>query len=144
MGIQPKKKKCDGCGEDAYIWKNVDGKRYCKQCSSNTGVAKPSNTKPTTRQKPIPPRSQKRSKEERLYLAKRIIFLQEHEVCMIHLPGICTNKSTDIHHLYWGSSRNAHFIDFDNVMAVCRSCHDFIHTKLSSEEAISKGFKKII
>lgn len=131
-----KKKLCDGCDTLQYIWKNVDGKRYCKQCSSNTGVAKPSISKPTARQSPIPPRSQKRSKEERLYTAQRIIFLQENPMCQAHLPGICTKHATDVHHkmgrigelllkiLYW--------------LAVCRACHEWIENHPT--EAQEKGF----
>lgn len=138
MTLAPKKKLCSGCGEMTFIWKNVSGNKLCKQCAT-TGVA----IKPTIKAKPIPPRSQKRSKEERLYAAKRIIFIQEHPMCEAHISGICANYATDVHHLYWGSSRAKYFIDFDNVMAICRSCHDYIHTKLSSEEAISKGFRKI-
>lgn len=134
--IQPKKKICDGCGLDSFIWKNVDGKRYCKQCSNNTGVAKPSNIKPTARLKPIPPRSQKRSKEERIYSGKRIIFLQENPMCQAHLPGICTKHATQIHHkkgkigglllniLFW--------------LGVCHACHEWIEN--NREEAMEKGF----
>ena len=136
MGIQPKKKKCDGCGEDAYIWKNVAGKRYCKQCSSNTGVAKPSNTKPTARQSPIPPHSQKRSKEERLYQAKRIIFPQEHPMCEAHLPGICKEYSTDVHHKEGRVGEL--LLDETKWLSVCRPCHDWIETHPA--EAQERGF----
>jgi hypothetical protein len=142
--MQSKLKICDNCKKLSIIWKSsgTGGMKLCKQCSY-TGVAKPSNTKPTARQSIIPPRSQKRSKEERLYLAKRIIFLQENPMCQAHLPGICTKHATEVHHLYWGSSRSKHFLDFDNVKAICRSCHDYIHTKMSSEDAVNKGFRKI-
>lgn len=136
MSILRKKKKCDGCGEDAYIWKNVGGKKLCKQCSSNTGVAKLSISKPTAKLKLIAPRSQKRSKEERLYTAQRIIFLQENPMCQAHIPGICTKHSTDVHHkmgrigelllkiIYW--------------LAVCRACHQWIEEH--PIEAQEKGF----
>lgn len=135
-----KKKLCDGCDTLQYIWKNVDGKRYCKQCSSNTGVAKLSISKPTARQSPIPPRSQKRSKEERLYTAQRIIFLQENECCMIRLPGICTNKTTDIHHSYSGKDRQEFFLNESTWYAVCRACHDWCHSH--SKEARELGYLK--
>lgn len=140
--MQQKLKICDNCKKPSIIWKSsgTGGKRYCKQCSSNTGVAKPSNTKPTARQSPIPPRSQKRSKEERLYQAKRIIFLQENECCMIHLPGICTNKTTDIHHSYSGKDRQQYFLDESTWYATCRACHDWIHQH--SKEARKLGYLK--
>lgn len=133
--IQPKKKICDGCGLESFIWKNVDGKKLCKQCSY-TGVAKLSISKPTAKAKPIAPRSQKRSKEERLYLAKRIIFLQENPMCQAHLPGICTKHATEVHHkkgrigelllniLFW--------------LGVCHACHEWIEN--NREEAMEKGF----
>jgi len=133
--IQAKKKICDGCLLESYIWKNVGGMKLCKQCSSNTGVAKLS-IKPTAKSKPIAPRSQKRSKEERLYSANRVLFLQEHPMCQAHLPGICTKYSTDVHHkmgrigelllkiIYW--------------LAVCRACHEWIENHPA--EAQEKGF----
>lgn len=134
--IESKKKLCDGCNSLQYIWKNAGGKRFCKQCSNNTGVAKLSIIKPTAKLKPIAPRSQKRSKEERLYTAKRIIFLSEKPMCEACIPGICTHNSTDVHHkkgrigelllniLYW--------------LSVCRACHDWIETH--PKEAVELGF----
>lgn len=138
MSLKPKKKVCDGCGEPSYIWKSsgTGGLKLCKQCSSNTGVAKLSITKPTAKSKPIPPRSQKRSKEERLYSAKRVMFLQEHQMCQAHLPGICTKYATEVHHkkgrigellldiLYW--------------LGVCHACHEWIENNRT--EALEKGF----
>jgi len=129
-----KKKLCDGCGDLKYIWKNSGGKRLCKQCS-NTGVAKLS-IKPTAKKKPISPRSPKRIKEEAIYSTQRKIFLGERPMCEAHLPGICTNHSTDVHHkmgrigelllniIYW--------------LSVCRACHDWIENH--PKEAREKGF----
>jgi hypothetical protein len=133
--IQAKKKICDGCGLESYIWKNVGGKKLCKQCSSNTGVAKLS-IKPTAKSKPIAPRSQKRSKEERLYSANRVLFLQEHPMCQAHLPGICTKYSTDVHHKMGRIGELLLMII--HWLAVCRACHDWIENH--PEEAREKGF----
>lgn len=133
--IQPKKKICDGCKEESFIWKNVDGKKLCKQCSY-TGVAKLSINKPTAKAKPIAPRSQKRSKEEKLYSAKRIIFLQEHPMCEAHLPGICTEYSTDVHHKE-GRIGDL-LLDDTKWLALCRSCHDWCENHPT--EAQEKGF----
>lgn len=136
--MQQKLKICDNCKKPSIIWKSsgTGGKRYCKQCSSNTGVAKPSNTKPTARKSTIPPRSQKRSKEERLYQAKRIIFFQEHPMCEAHLPGICTKYSTDIHHK--AGRIGELLLDETKWLSVCRACHEFIETHPA--EAQEKGF----
>ncbi|TXG80318.1 MAG: hypothetical protein E6R13_08300 [Spirochaetes bacterium] len=133
--MKRKLKKCDGCGEDTYIWANREGKKLCKQCSNNTGVAKLS-IKPTAKSTFIAPRSQKRSKEERLYLAKRIIFLQEHNMCEAHLPGICTKYSTEIHHK--AGRIGELLIDESKWLSVCRACHEFIETH--PVEAQEKGF----
>jgi hypothetical protein len=133
--IQAKKKICDGCGFESYIWKSKGGVKLCKQCSSNTGVAKLS-IKPTAKSKPIPPRSQKRSKEERLYLAKRVLFLQEHRMCEAHLPGLCTDFASDIHHK---QGRTGDLLtDETKWLASCRRCHEWIEN--NPAEAQEKGF----
>jgi len=133
--IQPKKKICDGCKEESFIWKNVDGKKLCKQCSY-TGVAKLSISKPTAKAKPIAPRSQKRSKEERLYSAKRIIFLQEHPMCEAHLPGICTEHAQEVHHKKGRIGDD--LLDETHWLALCHMCHDYIEN--NREFAMEKGF----
>lgn len=138
MTLQKKKKKCDGCGELTYIWKSsgTGGRKLCKQCSYDTGVAKPSNIKLSAKQKPIPPRSQKRSKEERLYLAKRIIFLQEHPMCEAHLSGICTEHAQEVHHKKGRIGDD--LLDETHWLALCHMCHDYIENH--REFAMEKGF----
>jgi hypothetical protein len=134
MSIKPKKKLCDGCGEMTYIWANRDGLKLCKQCSY-TGVAKLSITKPTAK-KPIPSRSQKRSKEEKLYSAKRILHLQDHPMCEAHLPGICTDYATDIHHM---SGKIGDLLTDERYFkALCRACHTFVEN--NPEAAKELGF----
>ena len=133
--IQAKKKICDGCGLESYIWKSKGGVKLCKQCSTNTGVAKLS-IKPTAKKKPIPPRSQKRSKEERLYSGKRIIFLQEHSLCEAHLSGICTKYSTECHHKRGRIGDD--LLDETLWLALCHMCHDYIENH--REFAMEKGF----
>jgi hypothetical protein len=133
--IQAKKKICDGCGLESYIWKSKGGVKLCKQCSTNTGVAKLS-IKPTAKKKPIPPRSQKRSKEERLYSGKRIIFLQEHPLCEAHLSGICTKYSTECHHKRGRIGDD--LLDETLWLALCHNCHEYIENH--REFAMEKGF----
>lgn len=132
--IQPKKKLCDGlCGEERVIWKNYQGKRYCKQCwSCHEGNVK---QKPTVKQTPLPLRSAKRSKEERIYSLKRLVYLTEHPMCEPHLSG-CTQTSTEIHHKR--GKIGADLIDETMFLAVCRNCHDFIENNRSW--AIEQGF----
>lgn len=131
MTISPKKKLCSGCGEMTFIWKNVSGNKLCKQCAT-TGVA----IKPTIKAKPIPPRSQKRSKEERLYVAKRIIFIQEHPMCEAHISGICTEYATEVHHKKGRIGED--LLDETHWLALCHMCHDYIENH--REFAMEKGF----
>ena len=131
MTIVPKKKLCSGCGEMTFIWKNVSGNKLCKQCAT-TGVA----IKPTIKAKPIPPRSQKRSKEERLYVAKRIIFIQEHPMCEAHISGICTEYATEVHHKKGRIGED--LLDETHWLALCHMCHDYIENH--REFAMEKGF----
>jgi hypothetical protein len=131
MTIVPKKKLCSGCGEMTFIWKNVSGNKLCKQCAT-TGVA----IKPTIKAKPIPPRSQKRSKEERLYVAKRIIFIQEHAMCEAHISGICTEYATEVHHKKGRIGED--LLDETHWLALCHMCHDYIERERTF--AIEKGF----
>lgn len=131
MTISPKKKLCSGCGEMTFIWKNVSGNKLCKQCAT-TGVA----IKPTIKAKPIPPRSQKRSKEERLYAAKRIIFIQEHPMCEAHISGICTEYATEVHHKKGRIGED--LLDETHWLALCHMCHDYIENH--REFAMEKGF----
>lgn len=130
-----KKKQCDGpCGELQFIWKNHEGKRYCKNCwSAHSGNAKQI---PTVRQqKPIPSRSPKRSKEERIYSGLRIIFLSENPVCHCHLP-FCTTQATDVHHKE--GRIGALLLDTTKWLPVCRACHNWI--ELNPTEAKQLGF----
>lgn len=131
----PKKKLCSGCKQVTFIWKSSGGMKLCKQCSY-TGVAKLSNIKPTAKAKPIAPHSQKRSKEERIYLGKRLIFLKEHPMCQAHLPGLCSEYSTDIHHKQGRVGDN--LLDETEWLAVCRGCHEWIEAH--PQEAKDRGF----
>ena len=123
--MQPKKKSCDGCREPKFIWKNQGGKRYCKQCWSALSVT--TKPKPTAKQKRIPPRSLKRSKQEAEYSQKRKIYLDKHPMCEAHIPNVCTGKATEVHHKYSGKDRDSFFIDDTTWMAICRQCHTWIH-----------------
>ena len=136
--MKSKKKLCDGCDSLQFIWKNAGGKRFCKQCSNNTGVAKLSIIKPTAKLKPIAPRSQKRSKEERLYAAKRIIYLAKNNMCAMHIPGICTHKATTVQHLR-GRIGDL-LLDESEWMPACWPCHSYADTH--PEEALAQGWAK--
>jgi len=131
--MKVKKKLCDGCGEQQFIWKNDGGKRYCKRCWSAHTQPK----KPTAGKKHIPPISQKREVLNAVYSVLRIKFLKEHTMCQAHLSG-CTQSSTDVHHK---KGRIGEFLlEVKYWLAVCRHCHDWIETH--PEEAKEKGLSK--
>lgn len=132
--IKPKKKLCDGCSEPQVIWKNYQGKRYCKQCwSCHEGNVK---QKPTVKQSPLPRVSEKRSKEEKLYSAKRALFLAEHHMCEAHIVGICTKVAEEVHHKEGRTGEN--YLDVSKWLAACHCCHVWITDH--PEEAIQLGF----
>lgn len=126
---------CDGpCKEVQFIWKNHEGKRYCKNCwGAHSGNKQ--KGKPTVCKTPIPSRSPKRAKEERLYLAKRIIFLSKHPICHAHLPG-CTTQSSQVHHKQGRIAKL--LLDEEKWLPVCYSCHQ--HIEDHPLEAIRLGF----
>ena len=142
MSLNPKKKKCDECGELSVIWKSsgTGGRKLCKQCS-NTGVAKLSSIKPTAKAKPIPPRSQKRTKEEKIYMAKRYIYLTEHPMCEAHISGICLKHASEIHHK--AGKIGDDLIDETNFLAVCRECHNYIENNRSWAMTMGYSLKRI-
>lgn len=141
--MTPKKKPCDGCGNDRMIWKNHQGKRFCKQCwSAHSAASKPTikanKSLPRPSQKRIAPRSKKRIKEEKEYSDKRKPFLINHPLCQAHLPGICTQHSADVHHM--AGRIGSLYLDEEHWLAVCRSCHMWIETH--PREAREMGFSK--
>lgn len=138
--MEAKKKYCSGCDSEQYIWKNFEGVKYCKSCwschKSNNALQKPkiapSSSKlkqKSDKQKAITPKSQKRIKQDKIYTAKRIIFMLEHPLCQVNIPGLCTSISTDIHHTYSGANRSQFYLDEKTFLAVCRSCHSWIHNE---------------
>lgn len=132
--IERKKKLCDGCSEPQVIWKNHQGKRYCKQCwSCHADNVK---QKPTVKQTSLPRVSEKRSKEEKLYSAKRVLFLAEHHMCEAHIVGICTKLAEEVHHKEGRTGEN--YLDVSKWLAACHQCHVWITDH--PEEAIQLGF----
>ena len=142
--IQAKKKHCDGpCDSDQYIWKNHEGKKYCKNCwgMCQGELTKSSNlVEPTNKKRyQIPSRSPKRTKEDKIYAGKRIIFLTKHPMCHMAIPGICTKHATTIQHLK-GRTGDL-FLDEEEWMPACWPCHSYADTH--PEEAIEKGWAKL-
>jgi len=151
-----KKKLCDGCGCTRSIWKNVtknmERKSYCLQCWKYRKVPKP---KPKVNNKPLAFRAAKRSQQENQYNKQAREWKEEHPHCEIGIPGRCTHKTHDVHHMmgkendlllderYWKANHmmgkeNDLLLDERYWKATCRACHEWctIHT----QEAIDLGF----
>ena len=125
-----KKKICAGCNTMSYIYKNIDGKKYCKSCAYK--INSPTKIKKF---------SEKRKQQNDEYSKLRKLYLESHPFCEAKLSGICTGEATDIHHLYSGKDRNKYYLQIETYKAVCRSCHNFIHDHLSTEGALELGLK---
>ncbi len=131
------KKMCDGCGELRPIWKNKEGKRYCKQCWSAHSVT--TKIKPT--QKRISPRSPKRSKQEAEYSKLRKEFLTKHPMCQAHLPQVCTQVSTDVHHMK-GRIGDL-LLDQAHWLSVCRGCHYWIEMRPQAAKELGFSINRL-
>ena len=130
-----KKKICDKCGESKVIWKNSEGKRFCKHCWG--AHSKKSQPIPIAKQKRLPSRSPKRVKLDTEYSARRKVFLSLKPMCEAHIPSICTQQSTDVHHK--AGRTGDLYLDEQYWLSVCRACHMWIetHPQLAKEAGYS-------
>ena len=129
-----KKKLCSSCGELNIIWKNDGGKRFCKRCwSAHSAKSKPN---PTAKQKRLPQRSPKRIKLDKEYSASRKVFLSLKPMCEAHLPQVCSQVSSDVHHMK-GRIGDL-LLDQTYWLSVCRGCHYWI--EMRPREAKELGF----
>jgi len=132
-------KHCDSCHKPKLIWKNFEGKKYCKHCwschSSNL------KQKPTVKSVSIRPRSSKKVKEDKIYSELRKAFLTEKPLCEASIKHVCSNLSTEIHHMKGRLGNN--YLDTKTWLAVCRGCHSFIeeHPKIAKELNFSQNRK---
>jgi len=72
----------------------------------------------------IPKKSAKRAKQDKIYLAKRIVFLKQNQFCAVY-PN---KKATEIHHKYSGKDRDKYYLDETTWLAVSRDGHNWIHS----------------
>jgi hypothetical protein len=85
----------------------------------------------------IRPVSKATAQKLKTYSTLRREYLIVHNKCEAGLPG-CDKRGTEIHHK---AGREKYLLDNSTWMAVCRWCHDTIHTKMSLTEAIEKGLR---
>ena len=133
--MEIKKKFCWGCEDFQYIFKNYEGRKYCKTCWNRIKPKK--EAKPPA---PINKVSDKKKEQDKEYKILRLKFLLQNPYCQVKLPG-CLINSTDIHHLFFGADRSSHYIDDKTWKSTCRYCHHMIHDVLSNEELIELGLR---
>lgn len=129
--IKQKKKLCNNCNTEQFIWKNDKGSRYCKSCWYKSKE----DSKPLKR-KPINPKSKKMQTIDLAYSKLRKRFLEEKPMCEAALPG-CNHQSTDVHHK---KGRGIHHLSTSTWLSVCRQCHMYIEEH--PKEAIELGFSE--
>ena len=117
------KKICYKCNEEKYIYKNIAGKKYCKQCAYS--VQKPKKIKQV---------SVKKQKTDVEYSTLRKEFLSNYSFCLAKLTN-CTGFATEVHHKSGRSGDN--YLNTDTWLPICRSCHTWITEH--SREAIELG-----
>ena len=134
-----KKKLCSSCGELNIIWKNDGGKRFCKRCwSAHSAKSKPN---PTAKQKRLPQHSPKRIKLDTEYSARRKVFLSLKPMCEAHLPSLCTQQSTDVHHK--AGRTGELYLDETHWLSVCRACHMWIEEHPSSAKEMGYSINRL-
>lgn len=116
--IKKKKKLCNNCNTEKFIWKNDKGNRYCKDCwyKSKKPKAKQLN------KKPINKKSKKMITLDGAYSLLRKKFMEDNPMCQAALPG-CTQQSTDVHHK---RGRGEWYLIVKTWLSVCRQCHIYI------------------
>lgn len=136
------RKKCIEVGCESLRWAR-------KRCREHDAFYNPDKyrikPKPVVslqkKREPISQISDKRKRKNQLYSVAKSLFIKDNPNCQISLKG-CTIEATDIHHLYSGRNREKYFLDTTTWKSACRNCHDYVHNKMSSEEAISLNLKK--
>lgn len=134
--MQVKKKFCEGCESDQYIWKVYERKKYCKLCWLRLAPPKPLNKSPLKKtQTYISPISESRSQDLAKYRKSRQEYFKENPVC--EFPG-CDDMRLELHHKR-GRIGNLLF----NKKFFCSLCHKhhvFIETH--PEEAKRLGLSE--
>ena len=130
--IEKRKKLCNNCNTEQFIWKNDKGSRYCKSCwyRSKEPAAKPLN------KKRINPKSKKMQILDLAYSKLRRKFMEEKPMCEAALH-CCNGGSTDVHHK---KGRGKYLLMVSTWLSVCRQCHNYIEEH--PEEAIELGYSE--
>ncbi len=94
------------------------------------------------RKTPIRAQSKKRAKEQRQRRQLVAAQLEQRPYCeaarlvaQIDRSHLCQRQSVDIHEPLT-RARGGSIVDVNNMLAVCRSCHDWIHAHPESAEMV--------
>ncbi len=130
--IEQKRKLCNNCNTEQFIWKNDKGSRYCKSCWYK---AKQPTTKPLARKR-INPKSKKMQVLDLAYSKLRRKFMEENPMCEAALH-CCNGGATDVHHK---KGRGQYHLVVSTWLSVCRPCHNYIEEH--PDEAIELGYSE--
>lgn len=121
--IKRKKKVCNECGKEDYIF----SKGRCKPC------AQKSYGKPKAKKKFIAPISKGQADRLAVYRKRKHKFMKANPYCKV-----CGKDATDLHHIKGRIGKD--LIDVDNFLAVCRGCHTKIeeNPKWAKDNGYSK------
>ena len=129
--IEQKRKLCNNCNTEQFIWKNDKGSQYCKSC-----WYKSKKTTEALVRKHINPKSKKMQVLDLAYFKLRRRFMEEKSMCEAALH-CCNGASTDVHHK---KGRGKYHLVISTWLSVCRACHNYIEEH--PEEAIELGFSE--
>jgi hypothetical protein len=128
--FKPNRAICKGCQSSQLI---VVKAGYCKRCNEEHKRLKKGLSKFVA---PIAKMSDKRQKENALYLILRKKYLQHHPVCEFQIENICTHEATTIHH---PAGRTGDlFLDDTLFKSGCIPCHQWV--ELHPKEAKVLGY----
>jgi hypothetical protein len=131
LNLLAKKKICDGCQIENFIWKTVAGKKYCLPCSQRLFPYK----QKTQVKKFISPISEGRAKSLKKYRVVRDQYLKDHPIC--EFPG-CQDMKVELHHK---CGRVGELLTNSNYFcSLCNSHHKFC--ELNPLEAQRLGLSK--
>jgi 5-methylcytosine-specific restriction endonuclease McrA len=79
-----------------------------------------------------------RKGRKRLPEAQRRRILARYPTCQLAIPGICIEKSTQVHHLIdaedFGPDTD------DNLVGVCKPCHTRVSAQRSQKRSVAKAW----
>jgi hypothetical protein len=132
MKIKPK--LCDGCGNTGLIWKNSNGKRYCKRCSLKL------SKKPLK----ISSISHKQKLLLKEYSQRRVAFLSlpENTTCRAKLSG-CFGSNPETMTIHHSRGRGEYLLDESSWIPLCVKCHKWVEENPKESKETGLSFSRL-